>query len=145
VAVLGAAQFALPGAVDRLRAARPAGDAAAPLVLAATDPSQPYGAALPWPPSGGRPARAAGALVVLIDGEAVAFVERGGRSVWTFPAAADHPAWPAALAARVTTGRARSHEVHSVDGEPVRTTPWADALRAAGYADGYRGLVIRAR
>ncbi len=145
VAGLGAAQFALPGAVDRLRAARPAGDEAAPLVLAATDPAQPYGAALPWPPSGGRPARAAGALVVVVDGEAVAFVERGGRSLWTFPAAADHRAWPQALAARVTSGRARSHEVQTVDGEPVRTTAWADPLRAAGYADGYRGVVIRSR
>jgi ATP-dependent Lhr-like helicase len=145
VAGLGAAQFALPGAVDRLRAARPAGDEATPVVLAATDSAQPYGAALPWPASAGRPARAAGALVVLTDGEAVAFVERGGRSVWTFPAAADHPTWPAALAERVATGRARSHEVQTVDGGPVRTSPWAGALRDAGYADGYRGLVLRAR
>jgi len=115
------------------------------VVLAATDPAQPYGAALPWPPSGGRPARAAGGLVVVTDGEAVAFVERGGRSVWTFPAATHHPSWPEALAARVAAGRARSHEVQTVDGRPVRTTPWADPLRRAGYADGYRGLVIRSR
>jgi ATP-dependent Lhr-like helicase len=145
VAGLGAAQFALPGAVDRLRAARPAGDEATPVVLAATDPAQPYGAALPWPASAGRPARAAGALVVLTDGEAVAFVERGGRSIWTFPAAADHPTWPAALAQRVASGRARSHEVRTVNGGPVRTSPWAGALRDVGYADGYRGLVLRAR
>ena len=144
VAGLGAAQFALPGAVDRLRSAKTRGPAAAAVVLAATDPAQPYGAALPWPPCGGRPARAAGALVVLADGEAVAFVERGGRSLWTFPAAARYAAWPAALAARVASGRARSHEVRTVDGEPVRTTPWAEPLRAAGYADGYRGLVVRA-
>jgi ATP-dependent Lhr-like helicase len=145
VAGLGAAQFALPGAVDRLRSARTSGPDAAAVVLAATDPAQPYGAALPWPPSGGRPARAAGALVVLADGEAVAFVERGGRSLWTFPAAARQPRWPEALAARVTAGRIRSHEVRTVDGEPVRTTPWAGPLRAAGYVDGYRGLVVRAR
>jgi ATP-dependent Lhr-like helicase len=150
VAGLGAAQFALPGAVDRLRAARrdpdppPDADADAPLVaLAATDPAQPYGAALPWPETGGRPARAAGALVVLAAGEPMTFVERGGRSVWTFPAAADHPRWPAALAARVAAGRMRSHEIQTVDGEPVRTSPWADALRAVGYTDGYRGLVLR--
>jgi ATP-dependent helicase Lhr and Lhr-like helicase len=154
VAGLGAAQFALPGAVDRLRSSRPADERRDPdddppgpiaLALAATDPAQPYGAALPWPGSAGRPARAAGALVVLIDGEVVAFVERGGRSVWTFPAAGRLPGWPAALAERVRAGRARSHEVRSVDGEPVRTSPWAEALRAAGYADGYRGLVLRAR
>jgi ATP-dependent Lhr-like helicase len=149
VAGLGAAQFALGGAVDRLRSARPATEGGGrheplpPVALAATDPAQPYGAALPWPATGGRPARAAGALVVLADGEPVAFVERGGRSVWTFPVAADHGGWPAALARRVEDGRARSHEVQTVDGEPVRTSPWADAFRAAGYADGYRGLVAR--
>ena len=147
VAGLGAAQFALPGAVDRLRAARPASEGGGrrepgpPVVLAATDPAQPYGAALPWPQTGGRPARAAGALVVLAEGEPVVFVERGGRSLWTFPAAADHPEWPAALAQRVEEGRVRSHEVQTVDGEPVRTSPCAEALRAAGFADGYRGLV----
>jgi ATP-dependent Lhr-like helicase len=148
VAGLGAAQFALGGAVDRLRSARPATEGGGrhepspPVALAATDPAQPYGAALPWPATGGRPARAAGALVVLADGEPVAFVERGGRSIWTFPGAAEHR-WPAALARRIEDGRARSHEVQAVDGEPVRTSPWADAFRAAGYADGYRGLVAR--
>jgi ATP-dependent Lhr-like helicase len=141
VAGLGAAQFALPGAVDRLRAAREA----PMLVLAATDPAQPYGAALAWPETAGRPARAAGALVVLAEGTAVVFVERGGRSLWTFPAADAHPDWPEALAARVDSGRARSHEIHTIDGDPVRTGPWADRLRAAGYADGYRGLVMRQR
>ncbi|HZM30446.1 MAG TPA: DEAD/DEAH box helicase [Acidimicrobiales bacterium] len=149
VAGLGAAQFALGGAVDRLRSARPATEGGGrhepspPVALAATDPAQPYGAALPWPATGGRPARAAGALVVLADGEPVAFVERGGRSIWTFPAAVDQGGWPTALARRVEDGRARSHEVQTVDGEPVRTSPWADAFRAAGYADGYRGLVAR--
>jgi ATP-dependent helicase Lhr and Lhr-like helicase len=151
VAGLGAAQFALPGAVDRLRAARPASEGGGrrepgpPVVLAAIDPAQPYGAAMPWPQTGGRPARAAGALVVLAEGEPVVFVERGGRSLWTFPAAADHPDWPGALARRVEEGRVRSHEVQTVDGDPVRTSPYADALRAAGFADGYRGLVMRRR
>ena len=90
VAGLGAAQFAVPGAVDRLRSHRenhenPAGTD--PFVLASTDPAQPYGASLPWPPSAGRPARSAGSLVVLVDGEAAVHVERGGRSITTFPAA----------------------------------------------------------
>jgi len=141
VAGLGAAQFALPGAVDRLRAVR--GDEPSVAVLAATDPAQPYGAALPWPESGGRPARAAGALVVVADGEPVAYLERGGRSVLTFEAAARWPAWPAALAARVASGRARQIEIHTVDGEPARTSEWATAFRDAGFTDGYRGLVLR--
>jgi ATP-dependent Lhr-like helicase len=155
VAGLGAAQFALPGAVDRLRASRPSavdrtdagggdGDGAdLPVVLAATDPAQPYGATLPWPESAGRPARASGALVVLGEGEPLCFVERGGRSLWTFPAAEERPRWVGALAGRVRSGRVRQHEVQTVDGEPVRTSPWADPLRRAGYVDGYRGLLMR--
>ena len=80
---LGAAQFALPGAVDRLRALRepPESDRAAVHLLAATDPANPYGAALPWPRRGDddrRPLqRAAGAYVVLVDGEAALYVDRG--------------------------------------------------------------------
>ncbi|HVE93162.1 MAG TPA: DEAD/DEAH box helicase, partial [Actinomycetota bacterium] len=83
VAGLGAAQFAMPGAVDRLRGMRdrekPDAGRGEVLVMAATDPAQPYGAALPWPDSPGRPARAAGAYVVLEGGMPQAILERGGR------------------------------------------------------------------
>jgi ATP-dependent Lhr-like helicase len=157
VAGLGAAQFALPGAVDRLRASRPSaadhvggggaggggGDDALPVVLAATDPAQPYGATLPWPESAGRPARASGALVVLGEGEPLCFVERGGRSLWTFPAAEARPRWVDVLAERVRSGRVRQHEIQTIDGDSARTTRWAEPLRRAGYVDGYRGLVMR--
>ena len=79
---LGGAQFALGGAVERLRELREAGEEPAPSVLAAADPAQPYGAALPWPKrAGARAARVAGAHVVLLGGEAVLYVERGGRSL----------------------------------------------------------------
>jgi ATP-dependent Lhr-like helicase len=150
VAGLGAAQFALPGAIDHLRSARSgAGDAedepTGPVVLAATDPAQPYGAAIPWPESAGRPARAAGAHVVLADGHPVAFLERGGRSVVTFPAAADHPDWVDSLVSMVKDGRRRSIEITRADGEPVRDTPVAELLRSAGFVEGYRGLVYRER
>ena len=78
---LGGAQFALPGAVERLRSL-PEADGSFQ-VLAATDPANPYGSALPWPkpPSGRRPARAPGAHVLLRDGEPLVYVERGGRSI----------------------------------------------------------------
>jgi ATP-dependent Lhr-like helicase len=148
VAGLGAAQFAVPGAVDRLRSARDPmrePDAGAVVVLAATDPAQPYGAALPWPPTDGRPARSAGALVVLVDGEAAVFVERGGRSLLTFPAALVDPRWAEALAGHVRSGRRRSFEVAKIDGGPARESPMAEVLRSAGFADGYKGLVLRAR
>src|SRR5581483_2388804 len=80
---LGGAQFALAGAVERLRELRPRdGEEPEALVLAAADPAQPYGAALPWPRrAGARAARVAGAHVVLLNGEAVLFVERGGRTL----------------------------------------------------------------
>src|SRR5699024_7922875 len=87
---LGGAQFALPDAVDRLRGSDPAGAGA--LLLAATDPANPYGAALAWPEplalaeesSGHRPGRKVGASVVLVDGQLVLYLERGARSVLTF-------------------------------------------------------------
>ena len=169
VAGLGAAQFALPGAVDRLRAARPPASgttlsAGRPhdvvpernvgggegvdgvegvVVLAATDPAQPYGAALPWPDSPGRPARQAGAHVVLADGALVAYLERGGHSVSTFEATADHPGWPEAIKVLTATGRYRSLEIRKVDGVPAGESPWRSALEAAGYRDGYKGFVHR--
>jgi ATP-dependent Lhr-like helicase len=159
VAGLGAAQFAIPGAIDRLRAVREprrtdalggrdgrgGTDVDDVVVLAATDPAQPYGASLPWPPTDGRPARSAGALVVLVDGEAAAFVDRGGRSLLTFPAAVVDGRWAGALADVVRSGRRRSLEVAKIDGSPARESAHADTLRQAGFADGYKGLILRQR
>jgi len=155
VSGLGAAQFGLPGAVDRLRSARVSADGAfdaefhperqaAPVVLAATDPAQPYGATVPWPESPGRPARSASALVVLRDGLPLVWFDRRGHHVVTFPAATDDHGWAPTLAALVKEGHARTVEVRKVDGDPLApTSSWADVLRAAGFVDGYRGLVAR--
>jgi ATP-dependent Lhr-like helicase len=149
VAGLGAAQFALPGAVDRLRSARDAVDpdsaseqVPAPIVLAATDPAQPYGATLVWPPNAGRPARSASALVVMRQGLALAWFDRRAHHVVLFPAGERDSVWASALADLVRTGRQRAVEVRKVDGGAV-TDEVADVLRAAGFADGYRGLVVR--
>jgi ATP-dependent helicase Lhr and Lhr-like helicase len=149
VAGLGAAQFAPPGAIDRLRGfrERPGGPdhehGPAVLLLAATDPAQPYGAALAWPASAGRPARAAGAFVLLVDGVPAVYVERGGRSLATF----DHPRPPAdwlpALGELVRRGRMRKLEITRVDGQDVHDTPWAGLLAEAGFTPGYRGLTLR--
>lgn len=178
VAGLGAAQFALPGAVDRLRdCRRPVGErpeehgldaaALAPgfgggapgavaepgpdgLVLAATDPAQPYGAALPWPEPAGtaKPARAVGAHVALVDGAVAAYVERGGRSLVTFPPAegfdgVDDAEVAHVLAAAVKDGRLGALEVAKVDGEPAAGSALAEHLRASGFVDGYKGLTLR--
>ena len=143
VAGLGAAQFALPGAVDRLRGARTPEPDAAPVVLAATDPAQPYGAALAWPESPGRPARTAGAHVVLIDGTPAVVLERGGRSLTTFADAESSSAWVDAIIGLVKDGRLRKLEIAKVDGTAVRETPWAARLEAAGFTSAYKGMLYR--
>jgi ATP-dependent Lhr-like helicase len=148
VAGLGAAQFASPGAVERLRSMRDRD--ADTQVLAAADPAQPYGATLAWPTSAGRPSRAAGAYLVLDDGEPAAFLERGARSLVTFSQIAgalphDGPAsrWIEALASLVKDGKVRKIELSRIDGEPARDHVLADRLREAGFTDGYRGLLLR--
>ena len=127
---LGAAQFAVPGAVDRLRGERETpdplirpDDVPAPIVLAATDPAQPYGASLAWPPSPGRPARSANALVVLRAGEPLVWFDRKGRHLVTFPATATDRSWADALVSLVKEGRASAVEVRKVDGESVNAAP----------------------
>jgi ATP-dependent Lhr-like helicase len=154
---LGGAQFALPGAVDRLRAERadPGGDQAGSeartLLLAASDPAQPYGAALPWPREGEDDRRslqrAAGAYVVLHDGEPVLYLERGGRSVLTFPPFAAPAAAGAAVAALrslVTDGRVPTLQLERVDGVPVAESSARELLAAAGFRQTYRGWTLRA-
>jgi len=139
---LGAAQFALPGAVDRLRDVRTPGAEPTVIALAAADTAQPYGAALPWPESPGHPSRSAGAYVVLSDGRAAAFLERGARALLTF-VDEDRTAWIDGLASLVKDGRVRRMELSRIDGAPAAESPFAEALRAAGFVDGYRGLVLR--
>jgi ATP-dependent Lhr-like helicase len=145
---LGGAQFALPGAVERLRELRsaPQGEVPETLVLAAADPAQPYGAALPWPKrSGARAARVAGAWVVLLDGEAALFVERGGRSL--VPLREPDPEWLrpalAALVAHVRAGGGKRLSVERFDGEPVAETAALELLVEAGFLAGPRRAVLR--
>ena len=151
---LGAAQFALAGAIDRLRAVRePDADRPRVDLLAAADPAQPYGAALPWPRRGDddrRPfQRAAGAHVVLVDGAAVLYVERGGKSLATFPAADDPDRAALALAALgglLGDGRLRELVLARVDGAPLAPEhPWRARLVEAGFVPGYRGMALRPR
>src|SRR4051794_29782434 len=140
---LGGAQFALPGAVERLRAQRD-DDAAPPLVLAATDPAQPYGAALKWPDSPRRPARQAGAYVVLAGAEPVLFVERGGKGLQVLVDEDDPRVEPslAALADSVKRGRIRRLGIERVDGEPVVGSPYEERLIELGFRAGPRRLTL---
>ncbi|MET7749550.1 ATP-dependent helicase [Micromonospora sp. NPDC005367] len=158
---LGAAQFAVPGAVERIRAlAEPAdgfrGRGGPTLVLAATDPANPYGAALPWPDravdsgdgdtpaTGHRAGRKAGALVVLVGGDLVLYVERGGRTLLSFTDDVDLLAAAGkALADAVHSGALGAISVERADGEAVHASPLRDALTAAGFRATPRGLRLR--
>jgi ATP-dependent Lhr-like helicase len=142
---LGGAQFALPGAVERLRELR-AVEKGEALVLAAADPAQPYGAALPWPKrSGARAARVGGAHVVLLGGEAALYVERGGRSL--VPLREPEDDWLrdalAALVAHVRAGRAKRLAVERFDGVAVTESPVMALLVEAGFLAGPRRAVLR--
>ena len=155
---LGGAQFAVASTVDRLRSYLDGVDPERPeyraVVLAAADPANPYGAALPWPSrspttSAARPGRKAGALVVLVDGELVWFLERGGRSLLSF--ADDDPdanhAAAVALADLVSTGRVNSILIERINSAPVLapevSSTVVTALSDAGFARTPRGLRLR--
>jgi ATP-dependent helicase Lhr and Lhr-like helicase len=144
---LGGAQFALGGAVERLRELRPSEDEdAEPLVLAAADPAQPYGAALPWPRrAGARAARVAGAHIVLLGGQAALFVERGGRTL--VPLRDPDPDWLrpalAALVEHVRRDGAKRLAVERFDGEPVGESEAMPLLLEAGFLQGPRRAVLR--
>ena len=143
---LGGAQFALGGAVERLRELRERDEDAPATVLAAADPAQPYGAALPWPRrAGARAARVAGAYVVSLGGEPVLFVERGGRTL--VPLRDPEEAWLrpalAALVDHVRTRGVKRLAVERFDGEPVAESEAMPLLVEAGFLAGPRRAVLR--
>jgi ATP-dependent Lhr-like helicase len=167
---LGGAQFALPGAVERLRAGRSGSERRA-LVLAAVDPAQPYGAVLAWPRRDGqtrRAARVAGAYVVFVDAKPVLYVERGLRGIVTFvdrsaggegeapvreraPAVADAASREAplaialhALVEAVRAGQIGAVALERVDGAPAIGSGLEPLLMELGFRQGPRRLILRA-
>ncbi|WP_068280111.1 ATP-dependent helicase [Aldersonia kunmingensis] len=145
---LGGAQFATSDVVDRVRAHDDEHRDRIAVALAASDPANPYGAALPWPPnageSGHRPGRKAGAMVVLYDGDLVLFIERGGKSLLSFTS--DETALSAsaeALAGLVKHRRVSSILVERIDGEQAHGSAIGHLLTAAGFSPTPRGLRLR--
>jgi len=150
---LGGSQFALPGAVDRLRALRDSGGGV--IAMAATDPANAYGTVLPWPrfegpprnhreasdfvgtKADGRMARAAGAYCVIDDGRLALYLERGGRSLLT-NGEVRLPHLQALIAIATQAGRV---ELQKVDGLPAMDSPLKSALREAGFSQTHRGLI----
>ncbi|MEV4973122.1 ATP-dependent helicase [Streptomyces scopuliridis] len=154
---LGAAQFAMDGAVDRLRAAATARERAdahpspRAVVLAAADPANAYGAALAWPDppdgAGHKPGRKAGSLVVLVDGELTLYMERGGKTLLSWPTDPEDPALRAAaeaLASAARAGALGTVTVERTNGTPALTSPLGRALESAGFHATPRGLRLRA-
>lgn len=148
---LGAAQFAVPATVDRLRSftedSQLQKSEPAAVALAATDPANPYGAALPWPAleTGHRPGRKAGAMVILVDGDLALYVERGGKTLLCFTEDIDTIALAAkSLAAVIKRGAIDKMAVEKVNGHGILDTPLAQAFMDAGFYSTPRGLRIRA-
>ena len=144
---LGAAQFGLAGAVDRLRDHKPAeaeSQADSEVVtLAAVDPAQPYGAAISWPQVEGRPSRSAGAYMILADGEPLCYLERGGKSIVVFDRGRQDSRWMDELKALVNSGRASRLEVRTINSKPHGDEPEIKAkMLENGFSAGYRGLTF---
>ena len=166
---LGAAQFSTPAIIDRLRGLADSPDVTGwpsgttepePFVLAACDPANPYGAALPWPQrddadgkATGGPTRSAGALVVLIDGLPIAHLTRGGKTLTTFieslPDGIDtaevYPRLVSALTDMVARGALSPLVVEKCNGSPIHKTDAAAHLRDAGAGITPKGVRISAR
>ncbi len=141
---LGGAQFALPGAVERLRA-RSETDGST-VVLAAVDPAQPYGATLPWPRREGqarRPARVAGSYVVFVDSVPSLYLERGGRGLVTLADGSPAVALQA-LAEAVRAGDVHTVALERVDGKPAIGSALEPLLVELGFRQGPRKLTLRA-
>ncbi len=135
-------QFAWSTTVDRLRAGQGT-DEARVYVLSTPDPANPYGALLPWPENRGRPRRAVGTKVVLVDGHPVFFLEKGGKKLTTFPKADDSPILELALAGLreiAATIKGRTLRLQEIDGESALKSPLASKLLAFGFRDSYHGL-----
>ena len=139
---LGGLQFALPGALDRLRAAEQGDEV---LVLAAADPANPYGTLVPWPEQAeGRASRSAGAYVILHDGSPLVFLERGGKKAVLLTREPDLHA--AAAGALTEIGlRHRRLIIETIDGEPAGDHPLGPALLESGFAISLHGLAYRGR
>ncbi|MFT3943323.1 MAG: DEAD/DEAH box helicase [Ancrocorticia sp.] len=164
---INGAQFATAEAVNVLR---DEGEGEAVVVLSAVDPANPFGAAIPWPdsldPGAAKPRRNAGALIAIYQGKPAFYLERGGRTALTFGLAEEaDPDVPdgrelsdkrdaqeandpdetrrqiaAALVDTCRRGRIDDFVLDTVDGERSTRSPWASALKEAGFSVTPRGL-----
>ncbi|HZO13631.1 MAG TPA: DEAD/DEAH box helicase, partial [Polyangiaceae bacterium] len=138
---IGGAQFALPGAVDRLRKAKSATFQGA-VVMTAADPANPYGWVLPWPDAHRSLRRGAGALIVLVDGAPALYLERGGSLSLLSDDAAALERGLMALRERIARHGRRSFRIESIDGQPALRSALSPLLKRLGITFDHRGFVI---
>jgi ATP-dependent Lhr-like helicase len=140
---LGAAQFALPGAVDRVRAERVPTDGPTVLLLAAADPANPYGATLGWPKAK-KVQRVGGAHLVLVDGEPALYVERSHKGLITLGAFEQNAAQAVGALRRLAENASRRElTIERIDGESVLNSPLRALFEQAGFKREYLGLTLR--
>jgi ATP-dependent Lhr-like helicase len=144
---LEGAQFAWPGAIDRLREI-PRGQAQRIDVVAAVDPANAWGSALPWPQlrdADARPARRVGATAILVDGALAVWLEPKGRRIATANLPAESIELALAIGLPRVAAKARRREllIETIDGEAAGSSTWSRGLLAAGARVDYRGLVVR--
>ena len=137
---LGAAQFAAPEAVDRLR--EPSEHSSEPVAVSAVDPAQPFGAALPWPHHGGRATRSPSAVVVISGGRAVVWCDRRSRHLIRFDREAPVAEWLGCLTAAMRTGRTSDVEIKRHDGGAAGEfeADFRAELLSAGFVDAYKSM-----
>ncbi|MGZ3445647.1 MAG: Lhr family helicase, partial [Myxococcaceae bacterium] len=156
VSGVGAAQFALPPVLDLLRSLRDLPEEPEVTVLAATDPANPYGTLLRWPPLDGAPARgpsrSAGSQVVLVDGALAAFLSRGGRQAWVWLPETEPDRGRVARAVAAALGTVASRGLldrrggillEEVNGVPAAESPLALYLSQAGFTPSSLGFHLR--
>ncbi|MBW2454279.1 MAG: DEAD/DEAH box helicase [Deltaproteobacteria bacterium] len=145
---IGGAQFALPGAVDRLRSLKAPAREPAVTVLSAADPANPYGWIVPWPERGQnvtrQPKRTSGALLVLVDGEPALFLDRGGKALLTFASASGTAVERGmqALSERLARHSPKSLRIDQIDGEPAMRSKHAAIFKQLGLTFDHRGFII---
>jgi ATP-dependent Lhr-like helicase len=142
------AQFAYVGAVDRLRGMRDALHTAQVVTLSAADPANPYGWVLPWPTlsegESRQPKRHAGATLVLVDGEATIYLDRGGKALSTFAGVVPErlKRGMAVLVEMIATRNKKMVRIEDIDGEPALRSPHASLFKEVGMTFDHRGLII---
>ncbi len=164
---LGGAQFALPAAVDLLRSFRDVPEEPRRVVLAATDPANPYGAVVKWPLDSARdkapdlargkassadaPTRSVGGRVIVVDGFAAAYLRRGERELILFapeaePRRSRTVREVAGALLELATAREPGRQgmlIAEINGQPASTHPAADLFAAEGFATTAMGLQAR--